>query len=385
MQLNTQNFVTLLENMAAAVQSSAAALIDLTVGSVVRAILEANASVALWLQWLILQVLTMTRLATSAGSDVDTWVGDFGLTRLPAVASSGPVTFGRYSISQAGYVPVGSQVKTSDGTRIFAVIADTTNPAYDGSAGFNLPSGTATLTCTVQDVTTDGSGNLSIGTAGNVSAGTISLLTFSAAGVDTVTNSAPFTNGINAESDAALHSRFANYVQTRSKGTNPAIAYAISSVQQGLSWTIVENVNTASVYTPGSFVVTVDDGSGAPPSSLLASVSAAISTYRPIGSVWAVQAPTVTTATISLTIKCVPSTNEAAQLTPVQTAILAFVDGLVDGATLPYSRIAMVAYLVDPSIVDVTAVLLNGGTADLVPGTGGVIKATASTVTVSAA
>jgi hypothetical protein len=50
---------------------------------------------------------------------------------------------------------------------------------------------------------------------------------------------------------------------------------------------------------------------------------------------------------------------------------------------LPYSRIAMIAYLVDPSITDVTAVLLNGGTADLTPALSGVIKATAATVTVT--
>jgi hypothetical protein len=53
MQLSLQNFSSLMEGMAAAVQGAASSLVDLTVGSVLRAILEANASVALWLQWLI--------------------------------------------------------------------------------------------------------------------------------------------------------------------------------------------------------------------------------------------------------------------------------------------------------------------------------------------
>ena len=66
MQLSLQNFSTLVEGMAASVQG-AASLLDLTVGSVLRAILEANAAVALWLQWLIVQVLATTRLATSTG------------------------------------------------------------------------------------------------------------------------------------------------------------------------------------------------------------------------------------------------------------------------------------------------------------------------------
>ena len=52
----------------------------------------------------------------------------------------------------------------------------------------------------------------------------------------------------------------------------------------------------------------------------------------------------------------------------VENAILACVNGLPDRALLPYSRLAMVAYMVDPFITNVTGVALNGGTADLVPG-----------------
>ena len=220
---------------------------------------------------------------------------------------------------------------------------------------------------------------MTVGTAGNVQAGTINLIASSIAGVDLVTNAAPFTNGIDAESDAALRARFANYIQTRSRATPAAIASAIASVQQGLNWSITENTN-GSVYTTGTFVVTVDDGSGAPPSPLLTAVSLAIAAYRPIGSLWTVQGPSNTVATISLTIA---SANKPALLAPVQAAILAYVDALPIGASLAYSRIAMIAYLVDPSITDVTAVLLNGGTADLSPGTTGVVKATTGTVTVS--
>ena len=87
MQLSLQTFTTLVQNMAAAVQSAATQLLDLTVGSVMRAVLEANASVALWMQWLILQVLQMTRAATSIGSDLDSWMADMSLARLPACTS----------------------------------------------------------------------------------------------------------------------------------------------------------------------------------------------------------------------------------------------------------------------------------------------------------
>src|SRR3954454_17883147 len=101
--------------MGAVLQSSATALVDMSVGSVIRAIFEANASVALWMQWLILQVLQTTRAATSSGSDLDSWMMDFGLTRLPASPSSGMVIFSRFANSLPAAIPVGSIVKTADG------------------------------------------------------------------------------------------------------------------------------------------------------------------------------------------------------------------------------------------------------------------------------
>jgi hypothetical protein len=379
MALQLQNFSTLVQNMAAAVQSSASALLNLTTGSVLRAILEANASIALWLQWLILQVLSLTRLATSSGSDVDTFVADFGLARLPAVASSGSVSFSRNSFTNAAFVPVGAQVKTADGSRIYQVIADSTNSAFNGISGFTLAPGVASINVTVVDVTTNASGALAIGTAGNVQANTITLPASSMTGIDFVNNAAPFENGIDAQSDPSTKISFSNYVQTRSRGTLAAVTYAVESVQQNIECTIQENIATDGTYRPGNFVVTVDDGTGSPPSALLLAVSASISNYRPLGSTWTVRATTQVLATISLTI------NNAALVGTVQAAVLAYVDTLPTGGMLPYSRIAMVAYLVDPSITDVTAVLLNGGTADLAPGVGFTIKATSASVTVSSA
>jgi hypothetical protein len=60
MQLQLRTFSSLVTSAAAAVQGAASQLVDLTVGSTLRAVLEANASIALWLQWLILEVLQMT-------------------------------------------------------------------------------------------------------------------------------------------------------------------------------------------------------------------------------------------------------------------------------------------------------------------------------------
>src|SRR5579872_2048657 len=129
MQLSLRNFDAIVAAGAAAVQGAARQVLDLTVGSVLRAILEANAGLGLWLQWLILQVLQTTRAATSVGTDLDSFVGDFGLARLPASAAAGSVTFARFTPVAGALVPVGTVVRTSDGAQSFAVTADPTNPA----------------------------------------------------------------------------------------------------------------------------------------------------------------------------------------------------------------------------------------------------------------
>ena len=64
------------------------------------------------------------------------------------------------------------------------------------------------------------------------------------------------------------------------RATPVAVGYAISSLQQGLRYTIAENVDTSGAARMGNFVVTVDDGSGNPPSSLLGTVAAAVDAVR---------------------------------------------------------------------------------------------------------
>src|ERR1700712_3038292 len=97
MQLPLRDFNSLVSAAAAAVQGSARVLLDLSVGSVLRAVLEANAGIALWMQWLVLLVLQATRASTSSGPDLDSWMADFSLARLPAVPAVGQVTLARFT------------------------------------------------------------------------------------------------------------------------------------------------------------------------------------------------------------------------------------------------------------------------------------------------
>jgi uncharacterized phage protein gp47/JayE len=368
MQLQLQGFTTLVSNAAAAVQGAAAQLLDLTVGSVLRAVLEANAAMALWLQWLIVLVLQTTRAATSTGPDLDSWMADFGLLRLPAVASSGIVSFSRFVPSVAALVPIGTTVRTADGSQSLLVVADTTNTAFSAAlGGFMLAVGSVSVNVPVVAAVA--------GSAGNVQAGSITLIAAALPGIDMVSNAAPLLGGIDPESDAALRSRFQNYLSSRSRATDVAVGYAVGSIQQGLQYVIQENVMPDGTSRMGGFVVTVDDGSGNPSSGLLASVAAAVEAVRPVGSSFGVLPPNVTQVTVSMSISVASGAVKASVAQAASAAVSAYINALPVGALLAWSRLAQLAYDASPAVINVSELVLNGGTADITPGPAGVIKA----------
>src|SRR5574340_85330 len=162
--ITTQDFSTIVRTIVTAIQGGARTLVDLTVGSILRAVVEANAAVVLWLQGLILQLLATTRAATSNGSDLDTWVADYGLTRLPAVAATGQVSFSRFTATQQAVVPIGSTVQTGDGSQQYSVTIDTANAAYSAAlGGYVLAAGVSSVSVPVAAAKAGAAGNAAIG------------------------------------------------------------------------------------------------------------------------------------------------------------------------------------------------------------------------------
>jgi len=356
--MSSKSFTQIVSDMVTAVQGRATALIDFAIGSVLRSVIEAVASVVVWLESLILVLLQTTRLATSSGSDVDSFVADFGLVRLPAQASTGQVTFARFTATMQAIIPVGALVQTSDGTQQFTVIADTTQPAYNAGLGaYVLPPGTASGAATVQAV--------NAGAAGNVSAGTITVVAQAIAYIDTVTNALGFTNGANAETDAALRTRFVAYIASLSKATKTAIANAILSLKTGVSETLVENALYNGTYNPGYFYAVVDDGTGTPGSSFLSAASNAIDAVRPFTVSFGVFAPVVVTANVAMTAAIAAGYDPVATKATVRAAVLAYIGSQTLGQSLPYTRILQIAYDSSPGVTNITGLTLNGGTADL--------------------
>lgn len=356
--VTSKSFTQLVSDMATAVQGRASALTDFAVGSILRSIIEAVAAVGVWLESLILLLLQTTRASTSSGPDLDTWVNDYGVTRLGAVASTGVCTFARFTNTMQAIIPIGTLTQTSDGTQQFKVIIDLTNTAYNATlGGYVISPGTGSVSALVQAVIA--------GSAGNAVAGSISVIAQAIQYVDTVTNTLNFTNGSDAESDTALRARFVAYIASLSKATKLAIGNALLGLQSGVSYTLVENYSYGGVYQPGYFYAVVDDGSGHPGAGFLSSASNAIDAVRPFTSTFGVFAPVVVTASATMNATIVSGYDPVATKALVQAAVLAYIQTLTLGQTLPYTRLAQAAYDASPGVTNITNLLLNGATADI--------------------
>jgi len=380
MALSTKNFTSLVQEWAAVAQTAVsvtfpAISLNFTKGSVLRAFAEAQSSVSLWLQGLTLQLLTATRLATSQNEDVDSFVNDFDMERLPGTTATGIVTFSRFVPTYQTFVPIGALVQTLDASQTFAVYADTNNVQYSPNAGgAGVPGYIVPAAVTGIDVPVQ---NQIVGSAGNIQAGAIQLVQTGISGIDSVTNAAAFTNGFDEESDAAVRARFVLYINSLSKGTEGAIGYAITSVQQGLQYQIIENPPPAPGLPP-AVTVYIDDGTGALPAAVLVECQTAVNAYRAAGVSVGVFAATPLTASVTMTITTAANFQHPTVLAQVTAAIATYINGLGLGATpalgtLYYAAVSAVAMGV-PGVIGVSAYTLNGATSDLVPNAGQTIK-----------
>lgn len=375
--LNTKTFTGAVQDFAAAVEARAAGLIDFSVGSLMRAFSEAQAAVALWLQAEILKVLALTRLATSNGADADSFIADFfgpfadgtpaAFERLGAEGSVGQLSFARITTTAQGVVPVGATVGTLDGSQKVVVTLDATNPAFNaGLNAYVLAIGVASVTVPAAALT--------IGAASNVLPNTLTVITSSIPGIDTVTNAAAFVGGTDAETTPALIVRFAQQILSLREATVTAILYYAGRARSGLRLKNVEGVNPDGTTHKGFFYVVVDDGTGSPTTDLLNSVSAMVDAHRANGIEFAVIAPTVVTANVlfGLTSSLAnPAPDKAAAVAAVQ----AYINNLDIGATLFWSRLFQIAYNASPTITDIVGLTINAGTSDIPAAVPHVVKA----------
>lgn len=362
----TKRHATLVSDFAAAAQGSSATPLDFTEGSIFLAFAEATAGLGTWLQRLYIYALSVTRLVSSQGIWVDMFVAAFGMVRLAATPATGLVNFSRYSATGNVTIPIGAQVATEDGSQIFQVVANTQNASYSADAGgYVVLAGATTLAVPVQA--------LVAGTSGNVAAQTITKIR-SPVSVDAVVNTAAFTNGRSAESDAAVKARFVLFIQSLARATRGALAYSIAALGLNLQSAFAEFQQRDGTPADGMNCVFVDDGSGSPPATTIAAATSAVGDYRAFGVRIGVFPATRLQANVALTLTINPAYNQAAVVATVVAALTTYINGLGMGVTLAFTRIADIAYSASAGVTNVTAVSLNGATTDLVPTLGQTIK-----------
>lgn len=369
--INTKTHQQILADQAQAAQASAGQPLNYQSGSIFLALANSFSSVGMWLQAQILKVLMATRLRTSKGADVDSFIADFSLDRVRALPSKGEVVLSRFTPGIQATIPVGTGLRTSDGQLSYVVTAD---PAY---SGWNADANAYVLTASGTSITVPIAA-LTPGKRSNVDVGTITLLTSPIIGIDSVINVKAVTGGADAQTDDQVKDSFPGYISSLSQANKAAIDRAISSVQAGLKWRLFEGADAAPYGT--GFVIVVNDGSSTAPSQeLVNSVARAVEPVRAFGISFSVIGSEVVNSEISATIAV--SSNRQTAVADVAKAVREYVNSLDLGETLLYSKLINVIYNSSTLVTDVPTLFINGVPSNLVVTPGQVIRT--STVAVA--
>ena len=387
MALTTKSLPQLVSDLGVGWAANTSLPAPVTSGDPLLALFQTIAAQLLYIEGLVNQAYVISRASTATGADLDSWVADFGVSRLAAVFAFGNVTFGVNSARGSDvYVPVGSLVQIQGGAIQYAVVADLTNGNYVPGLGFKLAAGQLSVVAKIQATTA--------GVSGNATANQINQIA-SALPVDTVTNALAFTNGADAETDVALRLRFKNFINSLAKATKLAIQTAVQGVAGIAQFTLLENftISVPPVALNSNFLIIADDDGVNKTLSTTAqqSIFNAVDAVRPFTVMFGSMAPTAVTATIAITVLTDPVYLAANNLTlgqvgtTVQTAIVSYANSLPIGSTLYINKVIEIAIDASPAVVSVPTgtTTINASFADLVIANYQVVKATAGTVTVA--
>jgi uncharacterized phage protein gp47/JayE len=358
MPLPIKNDKELVDSMVAAMQAASTAILDFNIGAIFRAFIESNMANSLWLQAEITYVLAITRLSTSHGIDVDTFVGDFGLTRTPAGPAGGDVTFARFTPSEQALIPLGTLVSSVVTGVAYAVELDTGNPSWSPSLNaYVLPVSIPSISVPVKATTA--------GIVGNCLANQITTIRGVLVGVDTVTNPLPFTTGKDQQTDDELKAEFVLYLASLSRAVKQALQFAITRVPGVARYKLQENKTLLNADQPGFFYAVIDDGTGNASPELLGNVGTSLEAYRGYTITYAVYAPVPITVGVTAHVFTDGSVEDSVISAQVVSAIQNFILAQSFDSLFAYSRVPSIIYGANSTIIDVTNYTLNGGTSDI--------------------
>lgn len=365
MSLPVKTFAEIVAQQQSQMQASSVITLDFDVGSIMGAFTNAGGGNFLALQALATAILADTRLTTSQGQAVDSFCEQFSFPRYQGNPSDGNVTFSRNVTTILASIPVGSIVSVSSTNNLnFQVIQETDNPNYNPvTNSYDIQISTSSIDVPVQCQTN--------GVFGNVLAGQINTIDSPLVGVDFVTNDSDFTNGVSPWSDDKYKLEFALYIGSLTRATGPSIKYAVSTTPgppQIYRNNVVENKDfDTDAQHLGYFYVVVDDGTGVPNTTLIENVSARLESYRGLTIAYSVIGPDKVEVDVEMDITLVDNPTESEEIitAKIQTAISNYIDSLEFNSLLPYTRLAEIIYDADDNILNVTNILLNGGTSDI--------------------
>lgn len=225
MAFQVKDFLSIVASMVNHIRGATHKITDFNVGSVTRSILEAG---AVEMDELYQQAFRglMDAIPTAIYSGFD-----FPL--LSASAASGHVTF--YvdpPQNSAILVPYGTQVRQPS-----------TDFAYATQADLLIEAGASSASVRVVAV--------SVGSAYNAGAGTITQMVNQVAGIIRISNQAPIVSGRDQETEDQRRTRFIEYVATMSRGTTKSLEYgAKTAVVRNAAGDVVEYVTRALVVEP---------------------------------------------------------------------------------------------------------------------------------------
>lgn len=188
------------------------------------------------------------------------------------------------------------------------------------------------------------------GAAGNVSAGAITQINTTIAGITSVTNEAAFTGGADQETDDARKKRFTEFVSGLARGTKAAIQFGAKQVPNVVSAVCIDNTDDNTI-NPGFATLYIADASGGANSTLIAAVIAAEESWRPAGLALTVTAPSVVTVNITANLKLAPGYDPTTITTNVTQAVTNFIVSLKMGDTVYFSKLIQTIIDVNPAAI----------------------------------
>lgn len=226
---------------------------DVTDSSVFKHLLAAPAREMDEIYYQLGLIPDVFNLDTAQGEDLDRRAGEIqpaALSRTQATKSTGSVVFTRSGTSGTVSIPAGTVVKTASNVLFSTVSVGTIANGFSNSDA---------VTAVAQ----------AAGAAGNVDIATVTLFNSKPAGVDTVSNPAPFIGGLDQETDDHFRSRLKSYIRSLPRGTVESLEFSalgvtISNGQRvAFAHAVEDDVNRGEVY------LYLDDGNGTVETSTL--------------------------------------------------------------------------------------------------------------------